>query len=209
MLLKEKWDELVRDLSQREIADRHYEELVKAYSDKKRFYHNLNHLRDLYQWYEAYHDEIRSPQVFEFAIWYHDFIYKILHANVNERLSARKARLQLQQLELDTEKIRQVEALILDTRFHQIEASAGLPDAPWFLDMDLAILGAEAERYDIYRQQIRQEYWVVPASVFKIGRVRNLRRLLDRERIFHTAVFYEKLEGRARENIKRELAGLK
>ena len=209
MLLKEKWDELVRDLPEREIAQRHYEELVKAYSDEKRFYHNLNHLKDFYQWYETYREEVQSPQVFQFAIWYHDCIYKILHTNVNERLSARKARLQLQQLGLEPEKIRQVEALILDTRFHRIEAGAGLPDAPWFLDMDLAILGAEAERYDVYREQIRQEYWVIPSSVYKIGRVKTLRRLLERERIFHTDPFYKKLEDRARNNIERELADLK
>lgn len=208
MELKEKWDELVRDFPQRTVTDRHYQELVKAYSGKKRFYHNLDHLRALYDLFETHRSSIQSPDVFQFAIWYHDFIYKILHATVNEKLSARKAYLQLKQLEWETEKIRQVEALIMDTRFHQVKASKGLPDAPWFLDMDLSILGSSAEEYDTYRRQIRKEYWVIPSPVFKKGRIRALKRLLERPRIFHTDLFFEEYETRARENIAREITQL-
>ena len=205
MQLREKWDELVRDFQQKNLSDRYYQELVKAYSGKKRFYHDLEHIREFYGLFEKHRPAIQSPDVFQFAIWYHDFIYKILHATVNEKLSARKAALQLKQLQWEAEKIRQVEALILDTRFHQIKASKGLPDAPWFLDMDLSILGSTAEQYDRYRRQIRREYWVIPSPVFKKGRIRALRRFLERPRIFHTDIFFEEYETRARENMEREL----
>lgn len=205
MELKEKWDKLVRDFPQRDVTDRQYQEIIKAYSGKKRFYHNLDHIRALYSLFETHRSSIHSPDAFQFAIWYHDFIYKILHTTVNEKLSARKAALQLRQLNWDAEKIRQVEALVLDTRFHQIKASAGLPDAPWFLDMDLAILGSADEQYDTYRRQIRKEFWVIPSPVFKKGRVRALKRLLDRPRIFHTDLFFEEYEEKARKNVQREL----
>ena len=205
MELKEKWDELVRNFPQRGGPVRHYQELVKAYSGKKRFYHNLDHIRALYELFDIHRSSIQSPDVFQFAIWYHDFIYKILHTTINEKLSARKAYLQLKQLNWETEKIRQVEALIMDTRFHQIKASKGLPDAPWFLDMDLSILGSTAEKYDTYRRQIRKEYWVIPSPVFKKGRLRALRRMLVRPWIFQTDLFFEEYETRARENMEREL----
>lgn len=209
MDLRSKWNELVEEFNNKTVADRHYEALVKAYAGRKRFYHNLTHIEDLYRLFEEYRPEIQSPRVFQFAIWYHDVVYKILHAQVNEKLSARKAGLQLKELSWEEDKFRQVEALIRDTRFHRIQASEGLPDAPWLLDMDLAILGAEPERYDEYRDQIRREYWIVPTPVFRAGRVKTLRRLLSRERIYHTDAFYKNREEQARKNIKRELAKLK
>lgn len=209
MHLKEKWDLLVEGFPEKTITDQHYEKLIKAYSGKKRYYHNLSHLSELYRLFEMCRSSIQAPDVFQFTIWYHDVVYKILQAKNNEKRSARQARLQLQKLQWDEEKIRQVEALILDTRLHRIEASAGLPDAPWFLDMDLAILGSTPEQYNIYRQQIRKEYWIIPESLFKKGRIKALSHLLKRRRIYQTNVFLNNLEFQARENLQRELAVLK
>lgn len=76
------------------------------------------------------------------------------------------------------------------------------------VDVDLSILGAEAQRFDEYERDVRAEYDWVPDPVFRRERRRILEQVLGRERIYSTQRMRESHEALARENLTRSLAGL-
>jgi predicted metal-dependent HD superfamily phosphohydrolase len=75
-------------------------------------------------------------------------------------------------------------------------------------DIDLSILGADAELYDRYEGWIRQEYDFVPGAAFRKGRSAVLRSFLDQPVLYHTAELSERLEVSARDNLSRALVEL-
>ena len=75
-------------------------------------------------------------------------------------------------------------------------------------DIDLSILGADAELYDRYEGWIRQEYDFVPEEAFRKGRGAVLKGFLDQGVIYHTAELRERLEVLARDNLSRALGKL-
>ena len=82
------------------------------------------------------------------------------------------------------------------------------PDMALLQDIDLSILGADAELYDRYEGWIRQEYEFVPEAAFRKGRSAVLRSFLDQAVIYHTAELSERLEVSARDNLSRALGKL-
>lgn len=81
-------------------------------------------------------------------------------------------------------------------------------DAKVLVDVDLSILGASAERFDEYEQQVRDEYSWVPEFIFRRERKRILQEFLSRPTVFNTQVFLERYEQQARKNIERSIARL-
>lgn len=75
-------------------------------------------------------------------------------------------------------------------------------------DIDLSILGADAELYDRYERWIRQEYDFVSEAAFRKGRGAVLQIFLDQDVIYHTAVLSERLELSARDNLSQALVKL-
>ena len=75
-------------------------------------------------------------------------------------------------------------------------------------DIDLSILGADAELYDRYEGWIRQEYDFVPEAAFRTGRSAVLRSFLGQDVIYHTVELRERLEVSARDNLSRALVEL-
>ena len=81
-------------------------------------------------------------------------------------------------------------------------------DGRWFLDLDLAIFGADPQIYREYRQAIQREYRWVPSLLYRRGRREVLEGFARRERLFHQAPMRERLEAQARGNIAAELKAL-
>ena len=77
-----------------------------------------------------------------------------------------------------------------------------------FLDLDLSILGASEDNYDVYTKQIREEYSYYSVEEYRNGRIKVMKELLNRERLYFTDYFHMKYEVRARENIEREIKSL-
>ena len=75
-------------------------------------------------------------------------------------------------------------------------------------DIDLSILGADAELYDRYEGWIRQEYDFVPEAAFRKGRSAVLESFLRQGVIYHTTELRERLEVSARDNLSRALGKL-
>ena len=180
-----------------------WDELQTNYSQKHRKYHNLNHLNEMFSYFDVFVDELDHPEEVAFAIFYHDIIYNVLKSN-NEEKSAKIAVKYLSVMKIEAEVINRVNQLILDTKTHQTLTN----DGNFLMDFDLAILGQPEKEYQLYTSQIREEYKVFPNIIYTKGRKKVLQHFLDNEAIFKTAFFYDKFEKQAKSNLQQELNSL-
>lgn len=124
----------------------------------------------------------------------------------NEIKSAELAVEKLSALNVPKITVEKVEAMILATRNHK---SDGLDeDGKLFLDLDLSILGAEAEVYKHYSAAIRREYSFVPWFLYRHSRRKILESFLEREFLYFTAEMRGKYETAARANVANEIKEL-
>ncbi len=178
-----------------------FDDLLNDYSGEKRHYHDLSHIFNLLTLFEDNKFRITDEDVVFFAIWFHDAIYNTWKTN-NEEKSADFAHEILRQTDMSPDRINKVVALINATKTH---TSDGDNDLDLFLDFDLSILGSEDNIYDVYTRQIREEFSIYPNFVYKNGRKKALRTLLEKAYIFKTDEFRRQFEAKARENMQREL----
>lgn len=181
------------------------EKLRVCHAEPQRHYHDWTHIEALLAHLESIEDQINDPCAVLYAILFHDSVYDP-RAKDNERQSA--AMLLESAAPISADSLALAHRLILATEGHRMpldlppEASS---DCAHFLDMDLAILGASEERFDIYEDQIRREYAHVPEADFRAGRSQVLRGFLDREVLYFTDWGRDRFEMRARANCLRSL----
>jgi predicted metal-dependent HD superfamily phosphohydrolase len=144
---------------------------------------------------------IKDWSVVIFAVFYHDIVYNILKHD-NEERSADIACKRLSELNLSHQEIEKCKGAVMATKSH---VSTGDSDVDYFLDADLCILGSDWLSYWTYVEQIRKEFSLYPAIVFRTGRRKVIRRFLEMARIFKTDDFHSMYERQARENLQREL----
>lgn len=98
--------------------------------------------------------------------------------------------------------------MIMATIDHETRSSSD-PTAKqsivFFLDCDLKILCSPPKEYVKYSTGIRREYGHLDDSVYAAARVRVLRGLLSRQKLFHSGIGDEAL---ARANMEEEAASL-
>ncbi|HVL74894.1 MAG TPA: hypothetical protein VM406_02660, partial [Noviherbaspirillum sp.] len=194
--LRERWLDLVTPYTSDSFGvHATWHALYACYSDPRRSYHNLEHVAALLRLADQERAQICEPEVVEFAIWFHDAIYDT-HARDNEQKSAAWAREALEAISVDPRYVDAVEACILATQNHALGAAA-IADLPLFLDLDLAILGAEDADYDDYSRRVREEYAWVPQAQYREGRLAVLRRFAERDRLFLTPSMIARFEARA------------
>ncbi|MVO08179.1 hypothetical protein GOQ30_03240 [Flavobacterium sp. TP390] len=200
MSLQSQYDELLLRIGFEKFAiDKHWILLEKAYSAKSRKYHNLTHLENMMRLYKLYQEEINHSNEIEYAIFYHDIIYKVTRKD-NELESAKLAiKLLPEFAKIDTKLVFE---MICATQMHEYQ---GEMDINWLLDFDLQILAAPWKDYEVYYKQIRQEYKIYPNMLYNPGRKKALQHFLERDFIFQTDVFRAAYEAKARENIKKEI----
>lgn len=182
--------------------------LRARHAEPQRHYHDWTHIAALLGHFERVEDRIADRQAVLHAILFHDAIYDP-QAKDNERRSAELLLetgppIERSSLELAHTMILATEGHYLPDRIGESERS----DTAHFLDMDLAILGASEERFDIYEGQIRQEYAHVPDDRYREGRAAVLRSFAGRERLYFSEWGRESFEDRARANLARSLAAL-
>lgn len=180
--------------------------LRRRHGESQRHYHDWTHIEALLAHADSIRTSLHDPDAVTLAILFHDAVYDP-KAKDNERRSADL----LRATEVDADPATKALAV------RMIEATEGhyLPDdlegeqredCAHFLDMDLAILGAGEDRFDIYEKQIRAEYAHVPDDTFRKGRAAVLRGFLERERLYFSAWGTERFEARARVNCARSIA---
>lgn len=205
--LQQKWQALTASVfADPAAADAVWTELLRHYSEPQRKYHNLSHVTALLRRAEQHQEQIRQKEMVEFSIWFHDVIYDT-HLKDNEERSAEWARCAMIAMNIDEYHIPPVMECIAATALHAVSSSE-IPDLPLFLDMDLAILGADEDIYHAYSEAIRSEYAWVAEEDFRHGRGRVIEDFLQRPSLFYTPMMAASLEARARRNLNTELREL-
>jgi predicted metal-dependent HD superfamily phosphohydrolase len=175
------------------------EALLAAYAEPERLYHSTQHLTECLQGFEAVRHLARQPAEVALALWFHDAVYDVQRHD-NEAQSAAWALQALTTAGVQADVAERVHELVMATRHTSVPAAG---DAQLLVDIDLSILGADAQRFAQYEQQIREEYAFVPEDVFRIKRKEVLQSFAARPRIYGTDHFYAALEARARANLAR------
>ena len=139
-----------------------YHDLIGRYAEPHRRYHTNQHLDECFARLDEARDLAQRAHEVELALWLHDAVYQTRNQD-NEEQSAELAKAAVAQAGLAAAVGQRVHALILATKH---DGDATTADAALLVDVDLAILGAPAERFDEYERQVREEYsWVpVPAK---------------------------------------------
>ena len=179
-----------------------FDELVEAYQQPHRYYHNLEHVAEMLKIVGRLSDRTSDPLAVTLAVWFHDAVYDP-RSHDNEAASATLARERLSTLRLDPGLVARVADLILATA--HTGASTDDPDAMVLLDADLGILGADEKRYRRYAAAIRREYAHVADEAYRIGRAGVLGAFLKRDAIYRTERMHQTGEEFARTNLRREI----
>jgi len=185
-------------------SEKTYGALIKAYSEKHRAYHTLEHIEACLQHLDVVKEQADKPREIALALWFHDAVYKPF-SGTNEEDSADWAKEFLFAVGADTDIVSRVYDLIILTKEH---VAPETNDAKIMLDIDLSILGTQPHIYVHFEKDIRSEYKRVPSFIFKKKRKEILRRFLEKPKIYKTPYFYERLETQARENLKTAIANL-
>lgn len=171
--------------------------LLAAYSEKGRHYHTMEHVTACLRHLDRCAAATEQPREVELALWFHDAIYMPLSAG-NEKKSADWAASFLSANGASPDAITRVHRLIMVTAHN---APTQTNDESILVDIDLSILGADPETYDLFEQGVRMEYRLVPSFLYKKKRTEVLRGFLARERIYQHEPFASEREQQARENL--------
>ena len=177
-----------------------------AYSQLHRHYHDQRHIDECLaelDWVVDLSEHER--RILRWAILWHDAVYEPGHRD-NERRSAKLARTELSRCNIDRSDVEEVVRLIRLTEKHRVDPGDRL--GALMVSIDLSILGADPDRYQIYVADVRHEYSHVPEKLWRMGRALVLERLLEKDVLFPDPAFRERLEKQARQNMAGEIASL-
>jgi len=181
------------------------DELLQAYADPTRGYHDTRHLTEVLNRLAelAEHDTPFERTPVLLAAWFHDAVYDG-ERDAEER-SASWAEDDLP-AHTDPATVAETARLVRLTETHRPADDDANGCA--LSDADLGILAAPADRYAEYVSAVRAEYAHLPDEVFAKGRRDVLTDLLGKPHLFHTAYGREAWEDAARSNVEDELARL-
>ncbi|MBK8170197.1 MAG: HD domain-containing protein [Sandaracinaceae bacterium] len=188
------------------LPSRVYEKLERAYRVPPRAYHSLEHIVA----FAAHFAEVArdvgwdDPKSVWCAMLFHDAVYDVKRHD-NEAESARMAERVLSPIaaahELDLDRVAHL--ITLTARHGHLRPVDLDRDAALFVDCDMAILGAEPSGFASYESAICTEYAaVIDAESFAYGRAAFLQTLLKSDRIYVSAYWHDRLEEKARANIR-------
>lgn len=176
-------------------------DLLRRYAEPHRHYHGIAHVAALLAGLDANRDLARRPDDVEAAIWFHDAVHDP-GAPDNEAASADLAERALRTAGAPADAAARVAALVRATDHRAPPAD---PDAALLADLDLASLGADPDTFAANGEAIRREHASLPEAEVRRGQAAFLARLLERDRIFATDRFRDRLEAAARANLRRAL----
>ena len=198
--MKEKFLNLMKKYSDNENYNLEcWNEIEKNYSSKSRYYHNLEHIENMFVELNNVESKINDLDTLLFSVYYHDIIYKSTKKD-NELQSALifKKRISKTSFVKLSKCMAQIEA----TKEHKLSNDN---DTNLLLDIDLSILGKSTNEYQKYCDNIRKEYHIYPDFMYKKGRKKVLKSILELDSIYKTDFFKQKFENQAKENLRQEL----
>jgi predicted metal-dependent HD superfamily phosphohydrolase len=188
-----------------------FEALDRRYSEEHRHYHNWTHISACLDELEAARSFAIHLSALEMAVWFHDAVY-VPRAPDNEELSARMARSAAESMDLPSGTVREVETLILVTRYlsdHDAPEAPCPQDSALIRDIDLSILGKTREEFDSYEEAIGLEYSSVPDRERRQRRIHILEGFLALPKIYTVPHFQKRYEHQGRQNLSRSIRRLR
>jgi predicted metal-dependent HD superfamily phosphohydrolase len=181
------------------------DDLLRAYGDPARGYHDVRHLTEVLSRLDelAHHGTVFDRTPVLLAAWFHDAVYDG-ERDAEER-SATWAEEALP-AHADPATVAETARLVRLTETHR--PADDDTNGCALSDADLGILAAPDDRYAEYAAAVRAEYSHLPDEVFAKGRRVVLTDLLGKPALFHTAYGRETWEAAARAHVEAELATL-
>ena len=183
--------------------------LIQAYNQPERFYHTLcGHISDCLNDFWLVRHFCDDPLAVEAAIWFHDVIYDTQKQD-NEKNSAIYAKNFLTEI-MQAEII----SCLLKNKAYQLIILSKHVDKPItidefiMIDIDLAILGKSEAEFDIYEQNIREEYAWVNEQQFNQARTQILTQFLKQKPLYHHPFFQNRYGHQAKINLGRSIKKL-
>lgn len=199
------WRRLWPKFARRGNPEDWFQKISNHYNQPHRHYHNSQHINDCLRELDLVLNRAPNPVELELAIWLHDVIYDPHRAD-NEDQSKTFAAQLLADANADQTLTTHVLALIDQTKHNAIPTDE---TSQYMIDIDLAILGQNPERFWQYEKQIRAEYSFVPEETFRPKRAEILERFLARPRIYNTDFFCDRCESQARSNLAASIKFLR
>lgn len=182
-------------------------QLSVLYTQPHRYYHNLNHINLCLWLLEKLTIDVQLPkdikQSIELSIWFHDAIYNP-YSLENEKNSAELLR---SSINTDhTNQIYDAYHAILATASHTKDQNLNKDDivTMYMLDIDLAGLADDESSYKKSSDNIRKEYSFLSDEEFYKNRIKFLRNMLQRSKIYYTK-YFQSYENNARINMQNEI----
>ena len=179
-------------------------QLLACYSEPQRSYHSLQHLGECMRMLQPLRALAEHAAEIELALWFHDAIYDTQRKD-NEERSALWLRESAVAAGLPEAAVLRAQAMVLATGHRALPVT---PDEKILIDVDLSILGAGPERFKQYEEQVQREYAWIPEPQRRARRKRILLSFLQREFIYSTEAMRQRLESRARANLRASVAAL-
>lgn len=176
-------------------------DLLARYAEPHRRYHDRRHLAEVLEALRSLCAGRPVPVEVGCAAWLHDAVHD--GRDDDEERSAVLATQVLTSLGVAPAVVAEVARLVRMTLDH--DPPPGDDAGALLSDADLAVLGADQERYARYAADVRAEYAHVDDDAFRAGRTTVLRSLLDRPRLFVTPEGRRRWEEAARRNLRDEL----
>jgi predicted metal-dependent HD superfamily phosphohydrolase len=184
-------------------ANQTFDWLMSQYQEPHRYYHNLNHLHHLFSTPTSNSGYNRSlPRTLFF--FFHDSIYNIPSTtNEEDSMAEFESRIRYMGFVDKSNEIIKIVSDAISLSKHTEPCNNPLQQE--LLDADLSILGVNPQDYHEYLINIRNEYGVVPQSVWHEKRGEFLEFMLSKPKIFQSTTFHPKYEEQARQNMSEEL----
>lgn len=177
--------------------------LLDAYGEPWRYYHTLAHIEHCIVWFDACRSRADDPDALELAVWFHDAVYE--PDNPDNEAESSKLYLQLSDGVHRPATRDLVDRLIMATQ-HLGSSLDSNNDARYMVDIDLSSFGLPWEEFLRDSENLRREAAALDDEAY-YRKAKNFHdSLLARDRFYYTAFFAERLESRARDNIRRYLA---
>ncbi|PVF98226.1 hypothetical protein CPB86DRAFT_758889 [Serendipita vermifera] len=194
--------------SNQETLDKWNATIITAYSETQRHYHTVEHIRSMLDSMDSVDEsEIHDKNTVVLAILFHDIVYEPRSAfKQNELQSIDMWNEFAKELALDNRIVEDVTKFIEATITHSLPVDYPT-DLPFFLDLDLEVLGRPREDYIMYASQIREEYAHYSIDEYCKGRTKVLQRLLSGG-IYFTDYWKSRLSDAARANMQWEIEQL-
>lgn len=146
--------------------------IINKYSEPHRYYHNLQHISELYSKMSLWNLNQTHLTIIVMAIVFHDIIYDPMTLNNEEKSNE----LFLKYFS-NYNNAERVSKLILATKNHSIHPAGEDPLLDIFLDLDLSILGASPLEFVNYEKNIKEEFSFVPENIFNVKRAEIMKKL--------------------------------